>query len=123
MTGSRRPKAPESLDAAGKRLWASVVADYELSALELEILRQCCRTADLLARIDVELMDCGFVVEGRAGQPRPHPLLTESAAQRRVLDVLLRSLNLPMPDEQVGRRRSPSARVAAQERWRRQGPA
>jgi hypothetical protein len=118
MTGKRRPRAPESLDAAGRRLWRSVLADYELSAAEVETLGQACRVADVLARIDAELMDSDLVVEGHHGQPRSHPLLAASADQRRVLDALFRSLALPMPGEAEGRRRSPVA--AAQARWRAQ---
>jgi hypothetical protein len=117
---SSRPRPPQSLDAAGKRLWRDTLADYELSAAEVETLRQACRVADLLARIDVELMDSELVVEGHHGQPRAHPLLAASADQRRVLDGLFRSLALPMPDEQTGRRRSPAAREAARARWRQE---
>ena len=118
---SRRPRAPDSLDTAGKRLWVSVVADYELSPAELETLRQCCRVTDLLARIDTALIDEDVTVQGYNGQPRPNPLLASAADQRRVLDGLLRSLSLPMPDELEGRRQSPTARAAAQARWRREG--
>ena len=81
--------------------------DYELSPAELETLRQCCRVTDLLARIDVALADDDVTVEGSKGQLRPHPLLASAADQRRVLDGLLRSLALPMPDEAEGRRQSP----------------
>jgi hypothetical protein len=102
-------------------LWRSVLADYDLNPGEVETLRQACRVADQLARIDATLLDCDdLVVEGHHGQPRAHPLLATSADQRRVLDALLRSLALPMPDEAEGRRRSPQARAAAQARWRRE---
>lgn len=123
MTGMRRPKAPESLDVAGKALWRSVLADYDLSAAEVETLRQACRVVDVLARIDVALMDSELVVEGHHGQPRAHPLLAASADQRRVLDGLFRSMALPLPDESAGRRRSPAAVAAAQARWREQRQA
>ena len=93
---------------------------YELAPHEAELLRQACRVADQLARIDALLMDSELVVEGYAGQPRAHPLLQASADQRRVLDALFRSMALPMPGEVVGRRRSPSATAAAQARWRGQ---
>lgn len=79
----RGPRPPESLDVAGRRLWRSVVADYELSAAEVETLQQACRVADILARVDVVLMDSDLVVEGHHGQPHAHPLLAASADQRR----------------------------------------
>jgi hypothetical protein len=113
-----RPRAPQSLGQAGKALWRAVTSDYDLSAAEAELLRQACRVADHLARIDAALLDSDVVVEGYNGQPRPHPLLHTAADQRRVLDALLRSLALPMPDEDEGRRRSPAAAAAAQARWR-----
>jgi hypothetical protein len=91
---------------------------YELSPAEMELLRQACRTVDLLDRLDVELLDEPLTVTGSTGQPRANPLLASSAEQRRTLEGLMRDLALPMPDEVVGRRRSPAATAAAQARWR-----
>lgn len=118
-----RPRPPASLDQAGKALWRAVTGAYDLAPHEAELLRQACRVADQLARIDAALLDADVVVEGYSGQPRAHPLLQASADQRRVLDGLFRSMALPMPAEDVGRRRSPAAREAAQARWRASGAA
>jgi len=115
-----RPRPPQSLDQAGRSLWRSVIGAYVLAPHEAELLRQACRVADNLARIDAVLMDEELVVSGHAGQPRAHPLLQASADQRRVLDGLFRSMALPMPGEVEGHRRSPSAAAAAQARWRGQ---
>ena len=112
------PRPPQSLSAAGRRLWRGVVGAYELSPAEMELLRQACRTVDLLDRLDVELLDEPLTVTGSTGQPRANPLLASSAEQRRTLAGLMRDLALPMPDEVEGRRRSPAAQVAAQARWR-----
>ena len=117
----RRPRAPQSLDQAGRTLWRAITGTYDLAPHEAELLRQACRVADTIARIDAALMDSDVVVEGYSGQPRSHPLLQAGADQRRVLDALFRSMALPMPDEESGRRRSPSAQAAAQARWRRDG--
>ena len=117
---TRRPVAPEGLDAAGKRLWRAVLADYDLSAAELETLRQACRTVDVLARIDAVLAVEDMVAEGSMGQARPHPLLLAASDHRRLLGELLRDLALPMPDEAEGYRRSPKALAAAQARWRQE---
>ena len=117
MSG-KRPPVPDGLAVAGRRLWREILAVYDLSPAELAILAQACRTADLLTRLDAELDGAGLMAEGSAGQPRPHPLLAASATQRRTLDSLLRSLNLPFPDEAEGRRRSPQQVAAAQARWR-----
>jgi hypothetical protein len=114
----RSPRAPQSLSAAGRRFWCGVVTVYELSPGEFEMLAQAARVVDLLARIDVELLDEPLTVTGSTGQPRANPLLASSAEQRRTLAGLMRDLGLPMPDELVARRRSPSATAAAQQRWR-----
>jgi hypothetical protein len=96
---------------------------YELSPAEEAMLARCCRTIDVLDRLDVTLLEAGdLMVEGSVGQLKPHPALAAAADQQRLLDQLVRALNLPLPDEQTGRRRSPAAREAAQARWRQQGP-
>jgi hypothetical protein len=120
LSDMSRPRAPQSMDAAGKALWRAVTSVYELAPHEAELLRQACRVADNLARIDAELMDGAVMVEGYNGQPRANPLLGAGADQRRVLDGLFRSMALPMPGETEGRRRSPAAVAAAQARWRAQ---
>jgi phage terminase small subunit len=116
----RRPRAPEGLDTAGAALWRAVTGVYELSPSEVETLRQCCRQVDLIARLDGALKDAPVVVTGSMGQPKTHPLVAAVAEARRTLDGLQRSLNLPMPNETEGKRRSPVAHAAAQARWRAQ---
>ncbi len=113
------PRAPAHLRAAGRRLWREILAVYDLSPGELEMLRQAARVADLIARADAELAaEPDLMVTGSTGQPRAHPLLDASAAQRRVLAEMVRSMALPMPGEDEGRRRSPAARENALARWR-----
>jgi phage terminase small subunit len=116
----RRPRAPEGLDTAGAALWRAVTGVYELSPAEVETLRQCCRQVDLIARLDEALRDAPVVVTGSMGQMKAHPQVGAVAEARRTLDCLQRSLNLPMPDESAGHRRSPAAAAAAQARWRGQ---
>ena len=87
------PRVPESLGAAGRRLWRAVVGVYELSPAEVELLRQACRTVDVLDRLDVELLDEPLTVTGSTGQPRANPLLASSAEQRRTLAGLMRDLS------------------------------
>jgi hypothetical protein len=112
----RRPRAPEGLDGPGRALWRGVTGAYELSPAELATLSRACRTADLLARVDADLAP-DITSEGSMGQVRSHPLLRSYVELSQVLDAQLRSLALPMPDEDIGRRRSPAAVAAAQARW------
>ena len=116
MSSSTRP--PAGLGDPGRAFWRSVVAAYDLSPVERLMLGQAAAVVDLLARADAELAQADLTVVGSTGQPRAHPLLAASAVQRGVLDVLVRALALPMPDETTGRRRTPTAAAAAQARWR-----
>jgi hypothetical protein len=121
MGDMSRPRAPRSLGAAGRGFWRRVTAVYELSPAEEAILARCCRTIDVLDRLDVTLLDAGdLMVEGSVGQLKVHPGLAAIADQQRLLDQLIRALNLPLPEESEGRRRSPSARENALERWRKE---
>jgi hypothetical protein len=120
MSG-RRERAPAGLGAAGRGLWRRVLDEFDLNGAERELLVEACRTSDVLAAIDAALAGARLTVEGSTGQPRPHPLLAEARAQRRVLDQLVRALALPLPSERVGRRRSPTARENALARWHGDG--
>jgi phage terminase small subunit len=118
MSARRRP--PAGLGESGRAFWRSVVAVYDLAPAEFVMLAQACAVTDLLARADAELAAADLTVFGSAGQPKAHPLIAATADLRRVLDVLIRGLALPMPGETVGQRRSPVAMAAAQARWRGQ---
>ena len=45
---SAAPKTPQGLHEAGKKLWLSVVGEYELETYEELLLLQACRCADRL---------------------------------------------------------------------------
>ena len=115
-----RPRPPKSLGEAGRAFWRRVTAVYELSPAEEIMLGRCCRTLDVLDRLDVVLLDDDLVVTGSVGQLRAHPGLAAVADQQRLLDQLVRALNLPLPEESEGRRRSPANRENALQRWRQE---
>jgi hypothetical protein len=114
----KRP--PAGLGTSGKALWKQVNAEFGLAPHETTILVQCCRVADRLDVLEAELADAPLTVAGSTGQPKAHPLLAEWRAQARVLESLSRALSIPLPGENVGRRRSPTAREAAVQRWGRE---
>jgi hypothetical protein len=121
MSGRR---APSGLGTSGRALWRGIHAEFGLAPHEAAILVQCCRVVDRLDVIEAELLDAeSLVVEGSMGQMKPHPMLAEWRAQARVLESLSRALSIPLDGEDVGRRRSPSAREAAVQRWGRHGVA
>jgi hypothetical protein len=107
------PRAPDGLQAAGKRLWLSVVKDYEFDEHELALLVEAVRTVDALTRLDHEVRRDGVLVDSPQGQ-RAHPALVEARQQRIALARLLAALRLPngeADDRQAGAR--PQRRVGA----------
>lgn len=116
----RKPAAPGDLGPIGRKLWNSVVAVYDLAPAEVETLRQAARTCDLIWALSGELLDQPAMIRGSVGQMKLNPIVAAVADQRRLLDGLLRSMNLPMPEEDEGRRRSAQQQVAAQARWRQE---
>jgi hypothetical protein len=120
MSTAEPPKPPTGLRAPGKRLWASVVGPYLLTAGELAVLEQACRAADLCDRLDRDVRALPELISvGYQGQPRPHPLLAALRAERLLLERLIGGLNLP--DDNSERGLSPQSRHAqhaARARWR-----
>jgi hypothetical protein len=120
VTGTKPPGMPMKLGPAGERFWNEILAAYELSPGEVEVLRQAAQVVDVLWAATETLVRDGMTVRGSMGQQRPNPMLAVLADQRRVLETLVRSLALPMPGEVEGQRRSPQQQAAAQARWREQ---
>jgi hypothetical protein len=119
----KRPTPPPGLGTDGRRLWRDINTGYELAPHELAVLAEACRVTDRLTGIATALADAPLTVAGSTGQPRAHPLLAEARMQARVLESLARALAIPLPNESVGRRRSPTARENAMTRWRGDGAA
>jgi hypothetical protein len=115
-------KPPAGLGASGERLWSSVVEVYQLTAGEMEMLAQACRTADELDRLEMAVRDLpDLVVSGSTGQAKAHPLLAEVRAHRQLLERLTTALALPNVDQQEGSTAAQRhARKAAVARWQRE---
>jgi hypothetical protein len=113
-------KPPTGLRAPGRRLWVSVAEKYVLTAAELEMLGQACRTCDELDRLERAVRALQeLTTTGSTGQLKPHPLLSEVRAHRLLLERLTTALCLPDEDQGVGLR--PGARhaqTAARGRWK-----
>ncbi len=107
------PKPPGGTRPPGRRLWESVVADFDLDEHELVLLRESVRTVDVLADLDAAVRRDGPLVESPQGQ-RAHPAVVEARAQRIALARLLAALRLPsgeVGDEKASAR--PQRRVGA----------
>ena len=104
------PAPPDGLADAGRRLWTSVVTDYELDVHELLLLQQACRCADTLDRLAAVAADSPVTVHNVKGDEVPHPTLTESRQQALTLARLLASLRLPSGEESDRPQRRGAAR-------------
>lgn len=116
------PRTPPRLGAAGRRLWRSIVADFDLRPDELIVLEKACRTADDADRLDQAVSEAPLLVAGSMGQEREHPLLAQSRQTRALLAALLKQLRLDAAEDAAGTSGKPSsssvkAMTAARARW------
>lgn len=121
--GRKRP-APRDLAARGRAFWRTTVATFDLSEVELELLRECCRLLDECEQLRTTVDEDGTTVKGSTGQPRVHPALGELRQHRLALGKLLAQLDLPdEAGESLPSPTSARARRAAQSRWGTRGSA
>jgi hypothetical protein len=97
-----------------------VVTKYVLTAAEVEILGQACRTADELDRLERAVRALSdLVTTDSTGQLKPHSLLAEVRANRQLLERLTTALNLPEEDQEHGMHPGQKhAQPAARGRWK-----
>ncbi|MDQ6875792.1 MAG: terminase [Actinomycetota bacterium] len=88
---------PKGSQAAGRRLWRSVLGAFDLDEHELALLRQAARTADVC-----EVLQGLVDAEGAMREGRAHPALVELRQQRIVLARLLVALRVPLGEESEG---------------------
>jgi hypothetical protein len=96
---------PAGLGTAGRRLWRSVTADFELAGHEVLILAQAAHTADVCEALQRVVARDGPVLEG----PRTHPACRELRQQRITLARLVAALRIPA-DEDADRSQARSVR-------------
>lgn len=94
----RKPRCAAGTQAAGKRLWSSVVDEFDLEEHELALLREAVRTVDQLDTLAGLIERDGEMVEGRFG-PKLHPAIAEARQLRIALARTLAALRLPAGDE------------------------
>lgn len=125
----RAPRPPSDLKARsrGARFWRAVVAEFEPSPVELELLGEACRTLDELDALRRAVATDGPIVTGSRAQPRTHPGLVELRQGRAELRRLLDALSIPVPlaaagdVEGVVSLASRRAGRAARARWENRG--
>jgi hypothetical protein len=96
-----------------------VANKYVLTAAELAMLEQACRTSDELDRLERAVRQLTeLTVRGSTGQTKAHPLLEEVRRHRVLLERLTGALCLPNEDEEVGLRPSQKhGQKAINARW------
>lgn len=114
-------RAPAGLGPAGKRLWKSIddVFDFKDEPGKVQVLREACKVADIIAELDEAADEAPLTVRGSMGQPVISPFIAEARVQRALLAQLLGRLGLPDNDEpgDGASRRTRAARTAAKARW------
>jgi hypothetical protein len=103
MSTTTPPDPPVGSSAAGRRLWRSIVEEYELEEHELALLREMTRTVDQLESLAAVLRREGVMHDSPQGQ-RAHPALIESRQLRIALARLQAALRLPAGEDGGSRR-------------------
>jgi hypothetical protein len=111
--------APEGLGERALALWSGTVKGLELEAGELVLLESACRLVDQIDAMQAALEEQGPIVKGSRGQPAASPLLREIRAHDLAVTRILRTLMAAMPEEEDGKRLTPTerGRKAALARW------
>jgi hypothetical protein len=106
------PRAPKGVGLQGRRLWAEVLAEHELTQAELAVLAACCRCVNTLEKLTDALADGDLTSLNVAGAVVANPLLVEQRLQAASLTRLLASLRLPDDDSDARPQRRGAARAA-----------
>ena len=105
--------------------WRAVLDEYDLSAAEVELLRNALSALDradqAAAIVDAE----GVVTVDRYGSPKMHPACDVEARNRIIYGRFVAQLGVKATVESVrhGARRGPKPRYAVCGRWRTDGRA
>jgi hypothetical protein len=90
------PRAPEGAGREGRRLWSSVLAEFDLSGHELTVLRQAVRAADRCEALAAALAETGLTQLTAHGAVKLNPLAAELRAAELGLARLLLCLRIPL---------------------------
>jgi hypothetical protein len=99
MAGVKVPNPPAGTKASGRRLWRSVLVEYDCEEHELALLREMVRTVDKLDELAAVVDRDGVMVPGPGLTTRVHPALVEARQLRIAFARLAAALRLPSGDE------------------------
>lgn len=124
QNGPQERPAPDGLTDRAGAFWDRILAEYDLSEAEVELLVEACWTMTEVDHLRAALEVSGLTVAGSMGQPRVHPAVAEVRQHRLALARLLKQMALP--DDEPESQTTKAARAAANVRWdlaRRRGGA
>jgi hypothetical protein len=113
VVSTNSPKAPSGLGAAGRKLWRSVLADYELEQHEIAGLLQACRAADACDELQEVVASQGRIQQDHLGNVRIHPAAVELRQTQMLLLRAVASLRIPLGDDDGQGEERPQRRGAA----------
>ena len=88
------PRPPETAQDAGRRLWKTVLGEYDLSGADLELLRQAVVIADELAILEKLIRASGPLIRDGNGNPRANPAAVQFRLHADSLGKLLAALQV-----------------------------
>ncbi len=98
------PAPPKGTKAEGRRLWRSVVGQFELEDHERALLREAVRLVDTLDELHAIVERDGLVITAPNGGERVHPAAVEARQSRIALARILPVLRLPEGEDEGVRR-------------------
>ncbi|CAI7979443.1 conserved hypothetical protein [Frankia sp. Hr75.2] len=93
------PAAPKGAGPAGRRLWRSIVSEFDLAEHELSLLRRAVHVADTCAALQAIVDAEGLIVRAVSGDLRTHPAAVELRQQSVLLARLIVALRVPLGAE------------------------
>ena len=87
-------RAPTGLKGPGRRLWAAVVAEFELAEQEAAQLSEACFVRDRIDQLRRQVVTDGLMIPSSQGV-RLHPAVAEVRAQQLALARILATLRVP----------------------------
>jgi hypothetical protein len=90
------PRAPEGAGKEGRRLWSSVLGEFELSGHELAVLWQAVRATDRCEALAAALAETGLTQRTAHGAVKLNPLAAELRSAELGLCRLLLCLRIPL---------------------------
>jgi hypothetical protein len=107
------PTPPPGCGTVGRKLWRSILTDYEFDQHEMVLLERACRVADVCAALQAVVDSDGPMTTNRFGDAVAHPALVELRQQSIVFARLVAALRVPATDDDAQQTRPQQRRTGA----------